>query len=215
VNGMRSVVASMIFDEQYFDSVYNYLSAYTHTSPLSYFRDGDDFHAFDEEYWRRTFTQYAALHHAWIMMLRVALREIDASALEAHFDPKLIAEATRPTRSAELLGHRTYCGILASRSRWLAFEVSCRYGRRSGINFWMPIDTLYFLSTCHGLSLRCALRGHFAGRQTRQLEFWVGKPAAQFDGRPGRASSWTVAVIPATRRTPSGTRSISMCTGTR
>jgi hypothetical protein len=76
-----------------------------------------------------------------------------------------IACDTRPTRSAELLGHRTYCGILASRSRWLAFEVSCRYGRRSGINFWMPVDTLYLLrlSTCHGLSLRCALRGQFRG----------------------------------------------------
>jgi hypothetical protein len=51
---------------------------------------------------------------------------------------------------------------------------------------------------------RCA--AHFeansAGRQTRQLQLWVGKPAAQFEGRPGRASSWTVAVIPATRRTP-------------
>ena len=38
---------------------------------------------------------------------------------------------------------RTYCGILASRSRWLAFEVSCRYRRRSGIIFgWrlIPYD---------------------------------------------------------------------------
>ena len=94
VNGMRSVVASMNFDEQYFDSIYNYLSAYTHTSPLSYFRDGQDFHAFDEEYWRRTFAQIA-LHHAWIMMLRVALREMDASSLQDHFDPELVKEARR------------------------------------------------------------------------------------------------------------------------
>ena len=36
VNGMRSVVESMNFDQEYFDSVYNYLSAYVHLSPLSY-----------------------------------------------------------------------------------------------------------------------------------------------------------------------------------
>jgi hypothetical protein len=41
VNGLRSVVESMNFDEEYFDSVYNYLSAYVHSTPLSYFRDGD------------------------------------------------------------------------------------------------------------------------------------------------------------------------------
>jgi hypothetical protein len=54
---------------------------------------------------------------------------------------------------------------------------------------------------------RCA--AHFeansVGQQACQSELWVGKPAAQFDGRPGSASTWTVAVIPATRRTPTGT----------
>jgi hypothetical protein len=94
VNGMRSVVVSMGFDEEYFDSVYNYLSAYTHSSPLSYFRDRPDFHHFEEEFWRRTFSQYA-LHHAWIMMLRVAVREMDASKLEAQFDPEFVSEARR------------------------------------------------------------------------------------------------------------------------
>lgn len=72
VNGMRSVVESMNFDEDYFDSVYSYLSSYVHSSPLSYFRDGD-YHDFNQVFWRRTFTGYA-LHHAWIMMVRVGLR---------------------------------------------------------------------------------------------------------------------------------------------
>ena len=93
VNGMRSVVGSMNFDEDYFDSVYNYLSAYTHSSPLSYFRDGD-YHDFNEELWRRSFAQYA-LHHAWVMMVRVALKEMDVRNLERHFDPELVKEARR------------------------------------------------------------------------------------------------------------------------
>jgi hypothetical protein len=62
----------MNFDEDYFDSVYSYLSSYVHSSPLSYFRDGD-YHDFNQVFWRRTFTGYA-LHHAWIMMVRVGLR---------------------------------------------------------------------------------------------------------------------------------------------
>jgi hypothetical protein len=62
VNGMRSVVGNMNFDEEYFDSVYNYLSSYVHSSPLSYFRDGD-YHDFKDVFWRSSFTGYA-LHHA-------------------------------------------------------------------------------------------------------------------------------------------------------
>jgi hypothetical protein len=100
VNGLRSVVESMNFDEEYFDSVYNYLSAYVHSTPLSYFRDGD-YHDFNDVFWRRSFTGYA-LHHAWVMMVRVGLREMEASNLESHFDPELVKEvrlmaAQRPT----------------------------------------------------------------------------------------------------------------------
>ena len=102
VNGLRSVVKSMNFDEEYFDSVYNYLSAYVHSTPLSYFRDGD-YHDFSEVFWRRSFTGYA-LHHAWVMMVRVGLREMEASNLESHFEPELVKEvrlmaAQRPSRA--------------------------------------------------------------------------------------------------------------------
>jgi len=93
VNGMRSIVESMNFDEEYFDSVYNYLSAYVHSTPLSYFRDGD-YHDFNQVFWRRAFTGYA-LHHAWVMMVRVGLREMEASDLESHFDPELVKEVRR------------------------------------------------------------------------------------------------------------------------
>jgi hypothetical protein len=90
VNGMRSVVGSMNFDEGYFDSVYNYLSSYVHSSPLSYFRDGD-YHDFKDVFWRRSFTGYA-LHHARVMMVRVGLREMEASNLEGQFDPEVVKE---------------------------------------------------------------------------------------------------------------------------
>ena len=90
VNGMRSVVESMNFDQEYFDSVYNYLSAYVHSSPLSYFRDGD-YHDVNEVFWRRTFTGYA-LHHAWVMMVRVGVKEMEVSNLESHFDPQLVKQ---------------------------------------------------------------------------------------------------------------------------
>jgi hypothetical protein len=93
VNGMRPVVESMNFDEEYFDSVYNYLSSYVHSTPLSYFRDGD-YHDFKDVFWRRSFTGYA-LHHAWVMMIRVALKEMDACNLESHFDPELVKETRR------------------------------------------------------------------------------------------------------------------------
>jgi len=93
VNGMRSVVEGMNFDQKYFDSVYNYLSAYVHSTPLSYFRDGN-YHDFDDVFWRRTFTGYV-LHHAWLMMVRVGLREMEASNLESHFDPELVKEVRR------------------------------------------------------------------------------------------------------------------------
>jgi hypothetical protein len=93
VNGMRSVVGNMNFDEEYFDSVYNYLSSYVHSSPLSYFRDGD-YHDFKDVFWRSSFTGYA-LHHAWVMMVRVALRELEASNLECQFDPEVVKEVRR------------------------------------------------------------------------------------------------------------------------
>jgi hypothetical protein len=93
VNGMRSVVESMNFDEEYFDSVYNYLSSYVHSTPLSYFRDRD-YHDFNQVFWRRSFTGYA-LHHAWVMMVRVGLREMEASNLESHFDSELVKEVRR------------------------------------------------------------------------------------------------------------------------
>jgi hypothetical protein len=93
VNGMRSVVASMNFDEQYFDCVYNYLSSYAHSAPLSYFRDGD-YHDANAIIWRRSFTGYA-LHNAWVMMVRVAVRELEASNLEDQFDPEVVKEARR------------------------------------------------------------------------------------------------------------------------
>lgn len=98
VNGMRSVLASMNFDERYYDGVYNYLSAYVHSMPLSYFRDKD---GFEQTFWQRTFAQYA-LHHAWVMMVRVALREVELSGLESQFDAELLSEframaAHRPT----------------------------------------------------------------------------------------------------------------------
>jgi hypothetical protein len=93
VNGMRSVVGSMNFDEEYFDSVYNYLSSYVHSSPLSYFRDGD-YHDFEDVFWRRSFTGYA-LHHAWVMMVRVGLREMEASNLEGQFDPEVVKDLRR------------------------------------------------------------------------------------------------------------------------
>ena len=84
VNGMRSVLASMNFDNEYFDGVYNYLSAYVHSMPLSYFRDRE---GFEQILWQRTFAQYA-LHHAWVMMVRVALKEVELSGLEPQFEPE-------------------------------------------------------------------------------------------------------------------------------
>ena len=98
VNGMRFVLASMNFDGRYFDGVYNYLSAYVHSTPLSYFRDNEEV---EHILWQRTFSQYA-LHHAWVMMVRVALREVELSSLEGQFDAKLLEPframaALRPT----------------------------------------------------------------------------------------------------------------------
>ncbi|SRR5216684_3071037 len=98
VNGMRSILESMNFDERYFDGVYNYLSAHAHSMPLSYFRDKE---GFEQTLWQRTFAQYA-LHHAWVMMVRVALREVELSSLEGQFDEQQLKEframaAHRPT----------------------------------------------------------------------------------------------------------------------
>jgi hypothetical protein len=83
VNGMRSVVKAMGIDEEYYDGTYNYLSAQAHATPISYFRDSEDPAA--QIIWSRVFSQYC-LHHALQMMLRVALKEISLSQLEAEFD---------------------------------------------------------------------------------------------------------------------------------
>lgn len=91
VKGMRSVVGSMNFDEGYYDGVYNYLSAQVHSTPISYINDTDDF---QQVLWQRTFSQYA-LHHAWTMMIRVAIREVDVSLLENQFDAELLKEFRR------------------------------------------------------------------------------------------------------------------------
>jgi Family of unknown function (DUF5677) len=86
VSGMRSTLALMNFDKRYFDGVYNYLSAYVHSMPLSYFRDSE---GFEQSFWQRVFAGYA-LHHAWVMMIRVALREVELSGLEGQFDAELL-----------------------------------------------------------------------------------------------------------------------------
>jgi hypothetical protein len=91
VNGMRSVVGAMNFDEGYYDSVYNYLSAHVHSTPISYVNDTDDF---EQIFWQRTFSQYA-LHHAWILMIRVGLREVQVSGLKDQFNADLLTEFCR------------------------------------------------------------------------------------------------------------------------
>ena len=88
----------MNFDQRYYDGMYHYLCAYTNALPFSYFRDKEDF---DQTFWQRTFAQYA-LHNAWVMMVRVALREVDLSNLENEFDAEALKEfrrraAHRPT----------------------------------------------------------------------------------------------------------------------
>jgi hypothetical protein len=89
VNGMRSVVKSMGIDETYFDGVYNYLSAQVHATPISYFRDSND--PATSIVWSRAFSAYS-LHHARLMMIRVAYREIQLSGLEGEFDAGVINE---------------------------------------------------------------------------------------------------------------------------
>jgi len=83
VDGMRAVVRAMNIDEEYYDGIYNYLSAQAHASPISYFRDSDD--PATQVVWSRGFSQYC-LHHARQMILRVALRQIKLSGLEKEFD---------------------------------------------------------------------------------------------------------------------------------
>jgi hypothetical protein len=68
-------------------------------------------------------------------------------------------------------------------------------GRRSGINFWMPIDTLYFLSTCHGLLLlrtsrpipRAGKRANLSAGSASRL---LNSTAAQVAHRPGPSPSY-------------------------
>jgi hypothetical protein len=91
VNGIRSVIGSMNFDESYYDGVYNYLSAHVHSTPISYINDTDDF---DQIFWQRTFSQYA-LHHAWLMMIRVGIREIEESSLRSSLDAEMLNEYRR------------------------------------------------------------------------------------------------------------------------
>ena len=117
VNGMRSVVGSMNFDERYFDGVYNYLSAQVHSTPISYFCDKD---GFDQTFWQRSFSQYA-LHHAWVMMIRVALKEVELSGLENQFDPGLLGDFRRMAAQ----GRRSLTSLARSRS-----APDCRARRR-------------------------------------------------------------------------------------
>ncbi|MGY8709544.1 DUF5677 domain-containing protein [Bradyrhizobium sp. 18BD] len=83
VNGMRSVVKQIGIDQDYYDGLYNYLSAQAHSTPISYFRDSDD--PAQQVLWPRLFSQYSLLN-AMQMMFRIALREIELSKLEDQFD---------------------------------------------------------------------------------------------------------------------------------
>jgi hypothetical protein len=88
VNGMRSVVKSMNIDEEYYDGIYNYLSAQAHATPISYFRDSDD--PATQVMWSRSFSQYC-LYHAMQMMIRVGLREIKLSKFDNEFDAERLS----------------------------------------------------------------------------------------------------------------------------
>jgi hypothetical protein len=92
VNGMRSIVRQMGVDQDYYDGVYNYLSAQVHSTPISYFRDSDD--DTKQMLWHRGFSQYS-LAHAAQMMARVALREIELSSLEDQFDAAVLEECRK------------------------------------------------------------------------------------------------------------------------
>ena len=90
VNEMRSLLRQMSYNEEYYDGVYNYLSAQVHSLPISYFRDkpeGDPMTYF----FQSVFIGYA-LHHAWTMIARAALREVEVSRIEAEVDATLLTE---------------------------------------------------------------------------------------------------------------------------
>ncbi|MCP2209466.1 DUF5677 domain-containing protein [Bradyrhizobium diazoefficiens] len=82
VDGMRSIVKKMGIDQDYYDGLYNYLSAQVHSTPISYFRDSDD--AAQQVLWPRMFSQFSLLN-ATQMIFRVVLREIGLSDLESEF----------------------------------------------------------------------------------------------------------------------------------
>jgi hypothetical protein len=72
VNGMRSLLRTMNYNEEYYDGVYSYLSSHVHSLPIAYFRDGPEGDPLTY-YFPSMFVGYA-LHHAWTMIARVALR---------------------------------------------------------------------------------------------------------------------------------------------
>jgi len=89
VNGMRSLLRTMNYNEEYYDGVYSYLSSQVHSLPISYFRDaeGDPMTYF----YQSVFVQYA-LHHAWTMIARAAVREVEVSAIETELDAQLLVQ---------------------------------------------------------------------------------------------------------------------------
>jgi len=93
VNGMRSLLRTMNYNEEYYDGVYSYLSSQVHSSPISYFRDGPEGDPMTF-YFQSVFVGYA-LHHAWKMIARVAFREIEVSAIEAEVDAAMLIEVRR------------------------------------------------------------------------------------------------------------------------
>jgi hypothetical protein len=90
VNGMRSLLPQMNFNEEYYDGIYSYLSSHVHSLPISYFRDDDPI----TYYFPSVFVGYA-LHHAWTMIARAALREVEVSAIETEVDAEMLAEMRR------------------------------------------------------------------------------------------------------------------------
>jgi hypothetical protein len=93
VNGMRSILRQMNYDADYYDGMYNYLSAQVHSHPVSYFRDkpeGDPLTYF----YQSTFAGYA-LHHAWTFIVRVAVRAVETNGLANEMDAALLAQMTK------------------------------------------------------------------------------------------------------------------------
>jgi hypothetical protein len=83
----------MNYNEEYYDGVYSYLSSHVHSLPIAYFRDGPEGDPLTY-YFPSMFVGYA-LHHAWTMIARAALREVEVSAIETEVDAEMLAEMRR------------------------------------------------------------------------------------------------------------------------